>query len=141
MKTILKLFNIGLFIGAFIHILILFDNESTVTIKESVNRGIVPSILIFVFVLFLASFIYSNIKAKMAQEPFGYLSIGFYSLIATLFFVALIVWFSAVLKSAEQEYLEFVNTFEFYIKTLYTIGAYFVVSLGLSIYGLVKYRK
>lgn len=141
MKTILKVFNIGLFVGAIIHMGFIFKNNATVTFETSINMGIIPSIIIFLAVMFLVSFIFTNIKAKMAQEPFGNLSTLFYAGVALLFLGAAIIWFMAILRSAEQSYIEFVETFNFYIKALGTIAIYFAAMLGLSGYGLYKYRE
>ncbi len=134
MKILLKVLSIGLiFVAPIVHMIVFYSTEDTVSVKQSI--GLIPMIIIMAIALLLISFIYSNIKAKLNQHPFGFLSIMFYGLVGFMFIAVLMFWFSSILGTAQTNFDAFKENFTSYIRTMQFIIGYVLFGIVVATYG------
>ena len=134
MKILLKVLSIGLiFVAPIVHMIVFYSTEDTVSVKQSI--GLIPMIIIMAIALLLISFIYSNIKAKLNQHPFGFLSIMFYGLVGFMFIAVLMFWFSSILGTAQTNFDAFKENFTSYIRTMQFIIGYVLFGIIVATYG------
>ena len=134
MNILLKVLSIGLiFVAPIVHMIVFYSTEDTVSVKQSI--GLIPMIIIMAIALLLISFIYSNIKAKLNQHPFGFLSIMFYGLVGFMFIAVLMFWFSSILGTAQTNFDAFKENFTSYIRTMQFIIGYVLSGIVVATYG------
>jgi hypothetical protein len=139
MKTIFKLVALALiFLAPIVHLIVAFSTEEEMVVAQSL--GIIPMILVMAIALLLVSYIYSNIKAKLNQHPFGFLSIMFYGGVGALFIAVLMFWFGSILGTAQTSFDTFKANFETYIRTMQFIIGYVMLGLVIATFGWYRYK-
>lgn len=139
MKKILKTISLAALIAPVIHLIAVFSVEERITFSIALN--VIPAILVFITVIVVISYTFSNIKNKLAQQPFGNLSMLFFAGTAIIVVGAMWMWFNSILASAQESYDVFVQNWEFYIQTLWWLMMYYLIAIAVSGYAFWKYKE